>query len=195
MKILAIAAAMLATQAVAAPSVFVGEDSNYAWYISKARARPMGKQIDAVSLSALNLYRQENFPAFQPLCYVDALDRGSFVGTDRKTQLAIDATFRATLHDPFRQKFSTSDGRHFIAQVGLGEECDTGTLVSTIIVYEAQTRAIENVLEWSETPFRFLWPGEQQALIFHSSCFECGDSNALFYDAGRRKFYWESLGD
>lgn len=195
MNLVFVFAVATATSAAAAPSVFVPEQSNLAWYITKAQARPMGKALNRVSLAALNKYREQNWPVFQPLCYVEPLTKSSFIGLRRNTQLDIEATFKSVKHDPFVQQFTTSDGRRFTALVGLGEECQTGTIVSTIVVQDAQSGAIENVLEWSETPFRFLWPGQSGALIYHSSCFECGDSNGLYYDAGRRRFYWESEGD
>jgi hypothetical protein len=28
-----------------------------------------------------------------------------------------------------------------------------------------------------------------------STCFDCGDVSGLFYDTGRRRWYWEMLGD
>lgn len=177
------------------PSVFVTHDAGNAWFISKAISRPMAKSVDGITLAQLNSARSERFVAIEPLCYVESVTRASIVGLDRAAQAEIEMTFASVKHDPFSQSFSTPDGRQFIARVAIYEECTTGKKGSEIVIYDRATRQIVDLQEWEGTPFRFLWPGDGPALMGHSSCFECGDSNALYYDVARKRFYWESEGD
>jgi len=157
--------------------------------------RPMSKAIDGISVDAINAYRSAQGLSPDKFCYVDSVDRDSYVATDRPTQLEINKTLAEQDHDPFQSTFTTPDSRSFTAKVGVFEECDGAKRGAILIVYETATKKIANTLEWEDVPFRFLWPGKPPALLMQGQCFECGDANVLYYDAGRKRFYWEYEGD
>jgi hypothetical protein len=157
--------------------------------------RPMSKTIDGISIEAINAFRSTQGFDAEKFCYVEAIGRDSYVAIDRATQLEIDKTLAAQDHDPFTRTFTTPDGRSFTARVGVYERCSDGTKGAILIIYETATKAIADSREWEDVPFRFLWPWKAPGLLMQGQCFFCGDTNVLYYDVGRKKFYWEYEGD
>jgi hypothetical protein len=187
----AIIAGAISVAAYAAPAVFVSPKQGHAWWTTQPIVRPMMKSIDGIPLAALNSFRKNVEVMAQDLCYAEDVKRTTYVGLTRETQAEIDETLSSLKGDPFRQIVTTPDGRRYIARAAIGEECDTKTPVGMVIIYDAQTRVITDLQTYENDPFNFLWPADGPALLGLSGCFECGDSNSLYYDVTRRKFYWE----
>jgi hypothetical protein len=191
MKALALGLALASYQPEAHLSIFVPYEPGKAWWLAKGvKARPTGKELGSISISALNSFLRKRYPASQPFCHLDQVERSSFVGADGATRLEIENSFKQEPHDPFRLEFSTSDGRKFIARVGLAEYCKTGTVRSIVVIQDASNSRIES-LEDSGGLFAFLWRPKDGVLINYSNCLECDFYDVLFYDVKSRKFTWE----
>jgi hypothetical protein len=151
----------------------------------------MGIWMGEISTATLNSYLKRNVPAANPICYLQQVRWSSFVGVDRAAQSEIEKDRKSLTHYPFRQPFSTADGRKFVARIGLAEECYTGAAGAIVVIQDSSSGMIENV-EMFFTPFMFLFPQEERGLITRAGCLECDNFDVLVYDVKSRKFTWES---
>lgn len=194
MKALALGLALTSCQLQPAqpqPSIFITHTSDGRSITSTAKARPMGKAMGDISIAELNEFRrQEHPPSLERLCYLDSVERSSFVGTDRHAQLALEEDFKYLPQDPFRQAISTSDGGNFVARVGLAEECDTGAVGAILVIQDASNGKIVQAGMAFE-PFMYLWPPKGDAPPTVSNCIRCDVYDFLVYDPKRRKFRLE----
>lgn len=167
------------------PWIFVFHEPHSAWFYSGLKATPVGNAIGDMPIATINDFRARS----HPFCHLQQIQRSSFVGVDRATQLEIDADFNRITHDPFRQEFVAPDGRKLIARVGLGEECNTRALRSIVVVQDASGGWIEH-FDVHLNSFQFLFPQKNGDSIATSTCLTCGDSDPdrRVYDAHLRKF-------
>ena len=180
----------------AKPTVFVTRDrSGASWWLLKADLRPTDNRIEGVTIDAINRFRAARRISSAKLCKIEAVDRNSFAGTDRLTQGEIQQTFLEVRHNPFRQTFTTRDGRSFTARVGIESECASGRKGAIVLIYETGTKRVADVTVWNDRPFTFIAPEERPRLLLESGCFECSAFSLLYYDVRRKRFRWEYAGD
>ena len=187
MKAWMLGLALASCQPEARPSIFVFDDADNWWVKSKHKARPMGNAMGDLSIAKLNSFRRQVDPKLVPFCYLEQVDWSSFVGVDRKTQLQIEEDIKLSTHDPFHQSLSTSDGRKFVARIGIAEECTAGVVWTIVVIQDSSNNKIEYA-EWAGNAFLFLSPADNGDMIDISSCFACDVYNSLVYNPQRRKF-------
>ena len=192
-SLLAVLSLGLCQPVSARPTVFIAGKAGNAWWTNKPVARPMSKAVDGVSVASLNVYRSNHETAPDEICYVDALEKDSVLGLDRKTQQAIDESLGQHKGHPFHRSAVTADGKPFTVRVAVYESC-SGTVGGAILVIGPDHK-LEHAAFHDDDPLKFLWPAESPALVGASGCFECGDWSSLYYDVTRKRFYWEYEGD
>ena len=171
-----------------------------AWYLLPMSIRPTGTSVAGVPLSAINAWREEHLrgrPAIdvEPWCFANALSERSFASPDRTVQANIDQSFRDNPDHRFRLRGRFTGTDELLAIVGHREDCagETGSFIMLVDDASAPPRVayVDELPYESGLHFMRLVDGD----ITVSTCFECGDVTGFFYDARRRRFYWEALGD
>ena len=191
MKVALIGIALASCQPKAQPSIFLSHEIDGIKIKESVKARPMGIWMGDLSTTDINNFRKQFAPSLRPICYLDPVGRASFVGTDRSAQRHIEEDLKAIPHDPFRQLMATSDGRNFVARIGLAEECFTGAVGAILVIQDAGSGEIVNA-DMDATPFMYLWPANDGGAVTVSNCVACDTYALLVYDAKRGNFTWET---
>lgn len=194
---LAIALAPLAIHAGAGAhptsSVFVADEDS-AWWLSKTVVRPMDKQVDGISVETLSSYDSGSAVPTPKICFVAGLSANQIAGISRRQQGKIDETLKEAGTEAFYRTGTTADGTRWALRSAVFESCD-GEKGGLLITYNPQTRQLYRLDVQPDQPLNFLFGAEAPALARSGGCFFCGDSSALYYDAQRKRFYWEYEGD
>lgn len=192
-------AAPAAAQIGRDPFVFVmqtgdqGQDGRgLAWWLLQMISRPTGTSVSGVPLAGINAALVD---PMQRWCYANAFTVNSFVSPYRHIQAQIEESLRTHGASPFRASGAFTGEGALDAVVGNFESCDGGAGTFLLITDRAQPTPqviyVHVFTDWR----RFIWLDYENGTLRVGSCFECGHVEGLFYDRGRRRFYWQNLGD
>jgi hypothetical protein len=203
-RLLSVGALLLWTSvATATPSVFVSDESGFGWWLRKADARILGQSAGSVTTAELSAYIEETMP-FSPyrVCFMEAVQADTFVGIDRATQAAIEATLPDVA---WQVEGVTPDGRKVLGQSVIFEGCHPDEPRGAALL--VTDPASGEILRWEPLGDRiredgrsypawalFLSPSESDDLFSYSGCPECGARTSVYYDVTRRQIYTEYNG-
>lgn len=193
---------MFYASASAAPSVFVQSAQGSAfWNSEKNVGRVIDKQAGAVTAKALTKYIADNRMYYPyEVCGLSAVTKDTHVGVDKAVAAEMDEYASKGL-TTYRISTTTPDGRPVVGQSVVFESCDGKLKGAAVMTYDARTNEVLmfNEVTNSEQPywFAFLHPNSDKAdsaLYSYSSCLECGDSTAVYFDVTRKRVYTEHNG-
>lgn len=183
---LILACALLASTVSARPlAIIPDEPSNYAWFARDLKLIPIDNNAAGVSLEKVNQER-----GMDRLCFLEEFSMDSFVALDRKTQLKVYETLFSFEEYPFRIEFKAGD-LTYTAQAAAYEDC-FGATGSIIVVADKKMDRVTLIEPNADKVF--LYPSVDAAFGF-STCLECGDQRAVYFDSGRETFYVVQEGD
>jgi hypothetical protein len=190
------------------PFVFVGElrggarpdPANTAWHLRPMSIRPTGKSVGGFSLAAINAARalEERRRKVLPAgrwCFANALSERSYSSPSPAVQREIARSFRDNPQYRFALRGRFTGAGEMLALVGHFQACG-GKIGSFILVID-RSGARPRIAYVDALPYE---SGLQIMRLVNgnitiSTCFACGDVTGLFYDARRRRWYWDVLGE
>jgi hypothetical protein len=197
-------AALVSSQSLAAPSVFIPADSSAWWTADKAQGRVLGSSAGSVTAEKLSscIEATEIYDTYK-VCSLASVAHDTFVGLGKKTQDEIGQTVRGIA---WRLMAEAPGGRRFLAQSVLYEACnDAENRGGAVLVTDARTGEIMmfermGIFTTNSGP---IWtaflslPAKEDTdppLFSYSHCTECGVETHIYYDVTRKKLYTEYNG-
>jgi hypothetical protein len=186
----------------AAPSVFVRSEQGRSWWnTSTAESRVIGTSAGIITTAKLSKFVEDTviYDAYK-VCALSPVSADTYVGVDKAMQDEINATTKLVT---WRFNSRTPNGVPLLIQSVLFEPCDGDVGGAAVLVTDAQSGEImlwqpmgsfntsSNVTKPVVTAFlKRPEAGDKDPPLFsYSSCTECGESTAVYYDVTRRKLY------
>ncbi len=175
----------------ARPSIFVPDQSGYAWWSRELIIRPMATAVGRVGISAINAQiaaRSAVTP--QQICFVEAVLPGDIVSAHRGTQQEIDETLRE-FPNSFSATYTRRSGRSFNVQVVAYQMCGAPGGATALLITNADG-SLHSFLSQEFDFTRIFRRPDGKINVF--GCFACGDVSELLYDSENDRFYQQWTG-
>lgn len=179
------------TLADSRPSIFVPDQTGYAWWSREVVIRPLATTVGRVGVAAINAYLADQSAVTQAkVCFLDSVLPGDILSVHRATQLEIDETLRE-FPNSFSATYTTRAGRIFNVQVVAYQLCDAAGGATALLITNPDG-SLQSFLPQEFDFTRILKRPDGRLNVY--ACFACGDVSELLYDGDNERFYQRWIG-